>query len=103
MGRPASEYSPSEFGRRVQELRDSASINRRALSLAAGFSQSVVWQVEVGLIQKPSGDLVVAIADALGTTAEYLMWGRGKVPSPTEIQAAFLAATERQQPVRTGT
>jgi transcriptional regulator with XRE-family HTH domain len=105
MGRSVAEARPTELGLRVQAIREAAGIGRVRLSNVAGFSDAVVYQLESGVIANPSAELVFAIADALGTTAEYLFRGEGEAPKVANSQAAFILACERadQQQRRTGT
>lgn len=95
MGRSALEAKPTDLGKRVQAIREAAGIARLPLSRAAGFSNSVVYQLECGLIMNPSAELVFAIAAALGTTADYLMRGEGAAPEVEKSQAAFILACEK--------
>ena len=95
MGRPVAEAVPHDVGLRVQALREAAGIARGSLSEAAGFSTAVVYHLECGLITKPSAELVFAVAEALGTTADYIFLGKGKAPRIEQTQAAFIRACER--------
>lgn len=95
MGRPVSEGIPNEVGLRIQQIREAAGIGRAPLSEAAGFSPAVVYHLETGLIDKPSAELVFAIASALGTTADYIFLGKGKAPRVEQTQAAFIRASEK--------
>lgn len=91
MGREAK---PTDLGRRVRAVREAAGIARLPLSRVAGFSDSVVFQLEGGLISNPSAELVWAIASALGTNVEYLLRGEGQPPRAQDSQAAFILACE---------
>ena len=95
MGRSISESQPTEVGLRVRKLRELAAIDQLSLSIAAGYSKAVVWQLENGVIANPSAELMLAIADALGTTVPYLCRGIGDAPAPDKINGAFILATER--------
>jgi transcriptional regulator with XRE-family HTH domain len=97
MGRSAAESKPTEIGLRIQAIREAAGIGRVPLSHAAGYSNAVVYQLECGIIANPSAELVFDIADALGTTAEYLVRGEGSPPRIEKTQAAFIIACEQKK------
>ncbi|GEM_PF-4850142 len=63
----------------------------RELSKVAGASPAVVYQIERGLIAKPSAEIAILLARSLGTTPDYLILGEGDAPSADRIEAAFKA------------
>ena len=78
----------------------------RELSRVAGASPAVVYQIERGLIAKPSAEIAIQLARALGTTPEYLILGEGEAPGFEQIEAAFrtaLAAAGPTETLATGT
>lgn len=89
MSRPVSESRPTSLGLRIQKLREAASISARALSAHSGATQSIIYQIERGLIESPNGELLNNIARALGTTVDFLVRGVGDEPTPEESRTAF--------------
>jgi transcriptional regulator with XRE-family HTH domain len=87
----------NEVGRRVRDLRISAKIDAQHLSRACGFSPSVVWCLENGRIANPSAELIVSLAEALGTQAEYLCRGKGDPPTAERVLAAFIRLVSRKR------
>lgn len=71
----------------------------RQLSHAAGASPAVVYQIERGLIAKPSAEIAVRLAKALGTTVDFLIFGDGEPPDAAQVKEAFSLVA----PVATGT
>lgn len=63
----------SDVGKRIRSIRKRALLSARALSLSAGFSHSVVAQIESGRIRRPSLDAVERLAEALGVTVADLI------------------------------
>ena len=98
MGRPVSDAKPTQVGIRVKALRELGGIDQLALSLAVGHSKAVVYQIERGIIRKLSADLLLSLAQALGTTPYYLHDGKGEPPAQEKIQAAFIRFTQRKTP-----
>lgn len=68
--------NPTEFGRRVRELREELRWSQGRLGKAAGFSQSNIGWVEQGKGKDPKKQ-ALALADALGSTPEWLLYGTG--------------------------
>jgi len=76
----------------------------RELSRVAGASPAVVYQIERGLIAKPSAEIAILLARALGVTPEHLVLGEGEPPSADQVVAAFKAALSVEEGLQsTGT
>ncbi|HEX7881935.1 MAG TPA: helix-turn-helix transcriptional regulator [Afipia sp.] len=67
---------PLEFGRRVRELREEFGWSQTKLGKAAGFSQSNIGWIESGSGKDPKKQ-ALALADALGSSPEWLLHGTG--------------------------
>jgi transcriptional regulator with XRE-family HTH domain len=92
---------PSDFGRRLREVRDGAGISMRGLSLAADVSRDMVRQIEEGLIQQPSLKVAKSLAEAMGISLDWLASGIGDAPSAEAL--ALAADRVRDVLGRTGT
>jgi transcriptional regulator with XRE-family HTH domain len=68
--------NPADFGRRVRELREEARWSQGRLGKEAGFSQSNIGWIEQGKGKDPKKQ-ALALADALGSTPEWLLYGTG--------------------------
>lgn len=83
------------LAQRLGEVREACGISSRALSLAAGLSQSVVGQIERGDIQHPTcdalGKIVVALRGrGVDVTIDSLIFGDpdSGAPETTSSEAA---------------
>lgn len=91
---------------RLQNLRSRAGYGARELSRLVGASPAMIYHLERGLIERPSAEIAIRLAAALGTTPQYLVLGEGNPPSTHEIDAAVeRAKAERVNDVgsKTGT
>ena len=68
-----------DFGKRLQELREAQGLTLRDLDLKSGVREQNLRLYEKG--RSPSAQILSDLADALGTTTDYLL-GRteGKAP-----------------------
>ena len=89
-------YPPSGFGRRLRQLREKAGINPYELTRVVGASHAVVPLIESGKILSPKVGLALNLAEALGTTTQYLDRGEGQEPTRDQILAAYQLACERK-------
>jgi transcriptional regulator with XRE-family HTH domain len=81
-------------GRRIAQRRAALQMSQEDLAHAIGSSQNQVSRYERG-VNVPTGDVLVALADALETTADYLL-GRTEDPTRPLRSAADLDDDERQ-------
>jgi len=64
----------NSLGRRLRELRVAKGIRQEALARSAGVSASYLSRIESGQ-REPSPPLLTALAEAVGTTVDYLVTG----------------------------
>lgn len=69
----AMEREPVLVGERVKELRTRKRMSQKTVGQAAGLSQVAISDIELGKTIRVDADKVAYIADALGTTMEYLL------------------------------
>lgn len=79
----------ANIGRRLRRLRVAAGIGARPLSLAAGVSHAMVYQIEAGMIGEPGARVVLGLSEALGVSADWLLAGSGIDPNPKVVAAHF--------------
>jgi transcriptional regulator with XRE-family HTH domain len=77
---PMKEANPIAFGNRVRERRKARGLTQDRLAELSGYSQTNIYWIEKGEMQRPHIQ-AQALAEALQTTAEYLLHGTG----PKEI------------------
>lgn len=65
-----------DFGRRVAELRKEFRLSQERLGVLANFSQSNIGWIEQGRGKDPKKQ-ALALADALGSSPEWLLYGTG--------------------------
>lgn len=70
------DIDPKAFGRRVKELRKEFGWSQEKLGEASGFSQSNIGWIEQGKGKDPKKQ-AIALADALGSTPQWLLHGTG--------------------------
>jgi transcriptional regulator with XRE-family HTH domain len=64
---------PSPFGERLLLLRRRARMSQAALGAAIGVSAHTIGQLERGAIQTLRGDVIVAAAQVLQTSTDFLL------------------------------
>ena len=86
------------WGLRLKKLRESRRMTQGALALASGVKQQMISKLETGKADA-TGDLV-ALAKALGVTAEYLQTGdqpAGHVDEDAALPVCQTGLTPRHQ------
>ena len=78
-------FKPDEFGGRIQMLRKRQGDSQKRMSRALDVSDDYIGKVERGVLV-PSPEMLIAIADYLKVSTDYLLIGREYEP---------LAARER--------
>jgi len=85
---------------RIRQLRETASgnVSQRLLGKLARASPAYVGQLESGHVENPGVGKIAGIAEALGASVEYVLFGAGEPPSKEQIDAAVEAAKARLAP-----
>lgn len=68
---------PIRFGIRVRELREELGWSQTRLGRSSGFSQSNIGWIEQGKGKNPKKQ-AIALAEALGSSPEWLLYGTGE-------------------------
>ena len=63
------------MGERIAQLRRNKGLSQAALAQALGLSTSTIAMYEQGR-REPSVSIIIALADALGVTIDYLLTGQ---------------------------
>jgi transcriptional regulator with XRE-family HTH domain len=85
------------IGGRIRTLRKERGLTQPELATAIGKDQSTISDIERGA--GFSAETLMALCDALETTAEYVMRGKNQVPSPNlkRAQAAMRTLTDEER------
>lgn len=70
------EVDPIKFGIRVRECREARGWSQGRLGKESGQSQTNIGWIEAGKVKRPRR-AVIALSEALGVHANYLLWGTG--------------------------
>ena len=76
-------------GERIRTLRKARGYTLEQLAERSGSSKSYIWELENRAPPRPSAELLVRIAVALGVTIEYLLDETGAVSEEDSADAAF--------------
>ncbi len=70
-----SQPSPTPLATRIRELRESQNMSLEELATRARISKTYLWELEKDAsgVKRPSADILLRIASALGTTIANLM------------------------------
>lgn len=74
------------FGTRLKTARNKAGLNQETLALRVGSSKGYISELETNPDIRPSAELVMKLAEEVGTTVEFLMRGEGE---KGPVDAAF--------------
>lgn len=80
---------------RLRRARETAELSQRELSRLAGLSEGTVWFIECRPDKETAQSFVVALADVLGVSLDWLVRGLGDEPTAEQIRAAVAVARER--------
>src|SRR5258708_5229479 len=87
------EANPIAFGNRVKERRNELGMSQETLADRSGYSQSNIGWVEKGQAKRPHIQSK-ALAEALWTTEDWLLWEEGpKASGPPILNDKELTAT----------
>jgi len=79
-GKEAVSYD-NDFAYVLYALRKQAKLTQRELAERAGVDFSYISKLENGRLEPPSEEVIIKIAEAVGTNRYYLILTAGKVPS----------------------
>ena len=77
------------FGQKIRDLRKEKGLTLDQLAALSGSSKSYVWELENKDPPRPSAEKIAKIAEALGTTGDYLMGAQGIEGKETAEDLAF--------------
>jgi transcriptional regulator with XRE-family HTH domain len=86
------EANPIAFGNRVRERRKDLGMSQETLADRSGYSQTNVGWIEKGQAKRPHIQ-AEALAEALWTTSDWLLWEKG----PKESGPPILTPEEAKQ------
>jgi transcriptional regulator with XRE-family HTH domain len=86
------ETNPTEFGRRVRERRKELGLSQEKLADFSGYSQTNIGWIEKGSAKRPQSQ-ALALAEALKTTADWLLWEIG----PKDVGPPILTEDEAKE------
>lgn len=87
------------FGSRLKATRNKAGLNQETLAQRVGSSKGYISELETNPDIRPSAELVMKLAEELGTTVEFLMRGEDqKAPADT---AFFRSYQKLDDPTKT--
>lgn len=69
---------PSTFGARLKAARVEARLSQEELAKAVGSSKGYISELETNPGGRPSAELALKLAEAVGTTVEHLVRGDSK-------------------------
>lgn len=80
----------STFGARLKAARTTAKLNQEELAKRVGSSKGYISELETNPDIRPSADLVMKLAEEVGTTVEFLMRGVSeKAPADTAFFRSY--------------
>ena len=98
---------PENMAERIKNLRKEKGMTLEEVAIKVGVGKSTVRKWETGMIANMRRDKIASLANALGTTPEYLMgWDEKNSPSEIELTEGekdllelYRTIPEKQQPV----
>lgn len=101
---PSSPSQPFSTGRRLSEIfgeklrsrRITKGLTLEALADKVGSTKAYIWQLENKKPAKPSGELLLKIANVLDISAEFLIDDTFATPSDTHVQIALARGAGRR-------
>ena len=75
------------LGEKVKELREKKGMNQKELSEASGITQATISRIEKGKVNQLKSEALKRLADALGSTIDYLVDKADKL-TPNDILRA---------------
>lgn len=85
-----------DWRERLERARKAKKMSKRALSLAAGFNPGYYFALMADE-RDPAMDNIVKLADVLGLSLPYLLYGVEIGPDEEKLLRAFASLTDRQR------
>ncbi|WP_321795312.1 helix-turn-helix transcriptional regulator [Caballeronia sp. J97] len=79
----------TRLGEKLRELRKGKRLTLEALATQAGVSKSYLWELENRESQRPSAEKLLALADALGVSSNFLVEDDVLTPEQHHLDEAF--------------
>ena len=90
--------STEELAERLKRLREARSLDVATLADISGVSKPYIWQIEDGRRKSPSGEVLLKLASALGTTVGELLGAEeGALPGELDEVPEALKAFVRKR------
>ncbi|WP_244613508.1 helix-turn-helix transcriptional regulator [Methylosinus sp. Ce-a6] len=86
------------FGEKIRALRKEKKLTLEQLAELSGSSKSYIWELENKNPPRPSADKLTKIAEALGTTVDYLMGTSGQQEKADATDIAFFRKYQTMEP-----
>lgn len=81
-------HSRETIGMRIRWAREQIKISGRELARVSGLGENTVGKIESGGSRDPSASSLIALADALGVSIDWLADGRGPTPTKEQLRVA---------------
>lgn len=76
------------LGEKVKELREKKGMNQKELSKAADITQATISRIEKGKVNQLKSEALKRLANALGSTIDYLVDDKKDKLTPNDIMRA---------------
>lgn len=87
-------YDFSPILSRLKEAKKQSGLTNDELSLKSGVPIGTLRKIMSGGTQEPKLPAIIAISDALGVSADYIIYGRVPTPVPSCLSAAEAAVLD---------
>ena len=78
-----------KFGEKIRQIRVSNNKTLEEVAKALGTSKAYVWQLENKDLAKPSGELLLKIANLFAISPDFLLDDSAEAPNENQRQDAF--------------
>lgn len=83
-----------EFGRKIKRLRIEKKLTLDELAVKTGSKKSYIWQLEHKAPARPSGKLLLDLANALDVSPDYLIDDTVELPTADHLENALLRSVK---------
>lgn len=84
------------FGEKLRSRRIAKGLTLEALAEKVGSTKAYIWQLENKKPAKPSGELLLRIANVLDISAEFLIDDKSITPTEKQVQIALARGAENR-------